>query len=76
MEAYGYSGCAKPRSVAAAIRGLAGAGFDLAREQVVQFPYTWFRLTQPTNLAEQEYWKYRRAWDIVFPGQPHLHHGE
>ncbi|MBZ5595099.1 MAG: sulfotransferase [Acidobacteriia bacterium] len=68
MQTYGYSRSAGSVSIAAVARGLAAAALDPLRRQLEQSPYTWCRLTQPTNLAAQEYWKYRNVWDTVFPG--------
>jgi Sulfotransferase family len=69
METYGYQRSGPSASLATLIPALTVAGLDLARQRLTQFPYTWFYLTQPTNLPLHEYWKYRHAWESVFPGQ-------
>jgi hypothetical protein len=69
LETYGYERSGPSPSLATIIQGYAVAGLDIARQRVAQFPYTWFYLTQPTNLALHEYWKYRHAWESMFPGQ-------
>jgi hypothetical protein len=46
------------------------AASDAVCRQAEQLPHTWYHLTQPAKLATHEYWKYRRAWDVVFPGLP------
>jgi Sulfotransferase family len=69
MQAYGYSRSTGSASIAAIARGLAAAAVDPLRRRLEHFPYTWYRLTQPTNLPVQESWKYRRSWNTVFPGQ-------
>ena len=68
MAAYGYSRGASPVSITALARGAGVAVFDVVQRQVEQCAHTWYRLTQPKNLAAQEYWKYRKAWESVFPG--------
>jgi hypothetical protein len=69
LENYGYERSGPPASLATLMQGVAVAGLDSARRRVAQAPHTWFYLTQPTNLPLHEYWKYRNAWDIMFPNQ-------
>lgn len=69
LENYGYERSGPPASLAAMMQAVAVAGLDSARRRLVQAPYTWFYLTQPTNLPLHEYWKYRRSWKIMFPNQ-------
>jgi hypothetical protein len=69
LENYGYQRSGPSASLAALIPALTMAGFDLVRQRIIQFPYTWFYFTQPTNLPLLEYWKYRHAWETLFPGQ-------
>jgi hypothetical protein len=73
MKAYGYPRCADPASPMTIARGLIGAASDAVRRQAEQLPHAWYYLTQPAKLATHEYWKYRGAWDVVFPGLPRLH---
>ena len=68
METYGYDRIAGSLSLASAVRGLTHAAFDLVRRQTARIPYLWYCMTQPTKLSAQEYWKYRSAWEAVFPG--------
>jgi hypothetical protein len=70
MEMYGYRRDTGSISLATIGRGLAIAALDSVRRQVTRFPYWWYSLTQPTKLSAQEYWKYRRSWEMVFPGLP------
>jgi hypothetical protein len=69
LENYGYERSGSPASLATLLQAVAFAGLDSVRRRVAQAPHTWFYLTQPTNLPLHEYWKYRNAWDIMFPGQ-------
>jgi len=69
LENYGYERSGRPAPVATLMQAAAVAGFDAARRRIVQFPHTWYYLTQPTNLPLHEYWKHRRAWNIMFPRQ-------
>jgi hypothetical protein len=72
MTAYGYQRSASSISVATKAQGLVLAASDAVCRQAEQIPYAWYRLAQPAKLATHEYWKYRRAWDAVFPGlAPH-----
>jgi len=72
MQRYGYHRSAGEISIATITRGLAIAALDATRRQAGRLPYLWCSLTQPTKLAAQEYWKYRRAWETMFPGLPPL----
>ncbi len=75
LENYGYERSGPPASAAAMIQAIAQAGIDVARRRIAQIPHTWFYLTQPTNLPLHEYWKYRHAWETMFPSQPPPLHG-
>jgi hypothetical protein len=70
LKAYGYEPSGDPASAAAMTKALAQGAFDQARQRVSQLPHTWFYVTQPTNLPLHEYWKYRHAWDKMFPNRP------
>jgi hypothetical protein len=70
MRVYGYQRTAASTSIATVVRGLILSASDAARHQAEQLPHTWYYLTQPAKLATHEYWKYRHAWDAVFPGLP------
>ena len=72
MQTYQYQRTTASASIPAIARGLAVAAVDPIRRQLEHLPYAWYRLTQPKKLASQEYWKYRHAWEIVFPGKPPL----
>jgi len=69
LENYGYERSSSSASLATLIEAVGLAGLDAARRRVAQAPHTWFYLTQPTNLPLHEYWKYRGAWDTMFPNQ-------
>ena len=70
MQRYGYDRSAAPIRLTARARGLALAAMDSVREQLLRLPYRWHRWKEPTELATQEYWRYRRVWEDVFPGLP------
>lgn len=70
MQIYGYDRSTPKTAVTAKLRGLTLAAVDSVREQWLRLPYRWHRWRQPTELAVQEYWRYRRVWDDVFPGLP------
>ena len=70
MQMYGYVRSGGSISFATITRGLAIAALDSVRRQAARIPYFWHSLTQPTKLSDREYWKYRRAWEFVFPGVP------
>ena len=72
MPTYGYHRSAASPSIRAIARGLGWAAFDPVRMQVARFPYLCYYLIRPTNLAAQEYWKYRRVWETTatFSGLP------
>jgi len=72
LENYGYERNSRPPSLVTLMQGAAVAGLDAARRRMQQLPHTWYYLTQPTNLPLHEYWKYRHAWDIMFPGRAPL----
>jgi len=73
LEQYGYARSAGSVSLPGLMQAAAVAAFDLARQRLVEIPCTWTHLTRPTDLALQEYWKYRRVWETVFPGLTPLH---
>jgi hypothetical protein len=70
MQRYGYDRSAAPIRLTARARGLALAAMDSVREQLLRLPYRWHRWKEPTELATQEYLRYRRVWEDVFPGLP------
>ena len=70
MRVYGYQRSVDATSIATIARGLIRSASDAVRRQAEQLPHTWYYLTQPAKLATHEYWKYRRVWDVVFPGLP------
>lgn len=70
MEMYGYDRSTASTQVTAMARGLALAALDSFREQLMRLPYQWHCWTQPTELATHEYWRYRHAWEDIFPGLP------
>jgi|SRR5579862_1138179 len=70
MQIYGYERSTASTSLTAKARGLTLAAVDSVREQLARVPYRWHRWKQPTELATQEYWRYRRVWEDVFPGLP------
>ena len=70
MEMYGYHRSAPSISTATIARGLALGALDSVRRQITGLPYWWYSLMRPTKLSAQEYWKYRRGWEMVFPGSP------
>lgn len=69
LESYGYKPSGHSASLATFVQAAAVAGLDSARRRIADVPYTWFYLTQPTNLVLHEYWKYRSSWETMFPGQ-------
>jgi len=62
MPLYGCPLSGGKPSLATISRGLALAAASSIRGRIAQLPYLWFYLLQPTQLAKQEYWKYRRTW--------------
>jgi hypothetical protein len=70
LEAFGYQHAAAPASFAAIAGGLGFAAWDGFRTRLEQLPSTWYRLTQPTRLAKEEYWIRRRITkrQSRFPG--------
>jgi Sulfotransferase family len=68
LQQYGYVSNGGSASPAGLMRAAALAGYDLARQRLADLPYFWSHLTSPTNLPLQEYLKYRRVWEAVFPG--------
>jgi hypothetical protein len=72
LEKYGYERSGPRASIPTLIQGVAGAGYDLAREGARQLPHAWYFLTRPRNLVLHEHTKYGHAWDSMFPGlSPH-----
>lgn len=72
METHGYAREA-PVSIAARTKAMISTALDYARRRVHQFSYQWLRVTQPANLAAQEYCKFRSRWEATFPGLEPLH---
>jgi sulfotransferase family protein len=68
MQGYGYQRSTGAVSAATVTRALTLAAFDSVCRPAKHWRYNWYRLTQPNKLATQEYWKYQRAWESVFPG--------
>jgi Sulfotransferase family len=69
LEQYGYQPSGRPASLPVMAKALAIGGVAQARERILQLPHAWYYLTQPTKLPLHEYWKYRQAWDAMFPGR-------
>jgi hypothetical protein len=70
LEKYGYEPSGPRASLPAVAKAIAQGGVDQMRQRIARIPHVWFYLTQPTNLPLHEYWKYRNAWDKMFPNQP------
>lgn len=69
LQQYGYEPSGRPASLPAMTKALAAGGIDQARDKIKQIPHAWYYLTQPTNLPLHEYWKFRDAWQTMFPDQ-------
>jgi hypothetical protein len=70
LERYGYQRSGPHASFATVAKAFAAGSWDQARQGAAQLPHHWYYLTQPTNLPLHEYWKYRHAWDKMFPNHP------
>jgi hypothetical protein len=57
-----YERMAASPSVLALARGVGFSAFDAVHRQIEQFPCVWYHWMQPTKIAKEEFWRYRRMW--------------
>jgi hypothetical protein len=62
MQDLGYERVAASPSVLALARGVGYSAFDAVHRQIEQFPCIWYHWMQPTKIAKEEFWRYRRLW--------------